>query len=273
MHGDLPLEKRYMAKGKIALALGGGGARGVAHIGAIEELETQGYEIVSVAGTSMGALVGGMYAAGALASFREWICALDRYKVLGLVDFVFSADGLVKGDRVINALKELVPDVAIESLPLPFAAVAADLLTGCEVVFERGGLYDAVRASISIPSVFQPWRLDGMILIDGGTVNPVPVDRVRRAAGDRLVAVDVSAPFAARERGPVNYYRLLASSSEIMQQRIARLMYRFHPPDLLVEIPADSYSVFEFYRAAEIVEAGRLAMREALAARAVAAAV
>ena len=253
-----------MEKRKVALVLGGGGARGVAHIGAIEALEEAGFEIASVAGTSMGALVGGMYVAGHLERFKEWMCELDRYKMLGLVDFAFSAEGLVKGDRIIRALQELVPDVSIERLPIPVAAVAADLRTGREVVFDRGGLYDAIRASISIPSVFRPVRRGDMVLIDGGTVNPLPLDRVRRRPGELLVAVDVSASFSAREPRPVNYYKLLTASSEIMQQRIAQLMCRLYKPDVLIEIPADSFGLFEFYRAAEIADAGHRMMETAL---------
>ncbi len=257
-----------MKKRKVALVLAGGGARGVAHIGAIEELERQGFEISAVAGTSMGALVGGMYASGHLEPFKEWMCALDRYKVFSLVDFSFSSEGLVKGNRVIQAMKELVPDVKIGEMPVPFAAVAADLLTGREVVIDRGGLYDAIRASISIPSVFRPVRRNGMVLIDGGTVNPLPLNRVRREKGDMLVAVDVSAPFSAdpvsRAKASLNYYKLLTASSQIMQQHITQLMCRIHKPDLLVEMPADSYGMFEFYRSPELVDAGRMAMRAAL---------
>ena len=168
-----------------ALVLAGGGARGVAHIGAIEELESQGFEISAVAGTSMGALVGGVYASGHLEPFKEWLCALDKYKVFSLVDFALSTEGLVKGDRVMKAMKELVPDVKIEKMPVPFAAVAADLLTGREVVLERGGLYDAIRASISIPSVFKPVRRNGQVLIDGGTVNPPPAAEPGAPRGGR----------------------------------------------------------------------------------------
>ena len=278
-----------MKKRRAALVLAGGGARGVAHIGAIEELESQGFEVHAVAGTSMGALVGGMYASGHLEPFKEWMYTLDKYKVFGLVDFALSTEGLVKGDRVMRAMKELVPDVKIEQMPLPFAAVAADLLTGREVVLERGGLYDAIRASISIPSVFRPVRrvLDQcpataevlpaiadavgdrvMVLVDGGTVNPLPLNRVRREPGDVLVAVDVSAPFsdemAARVRSSLNYYKVITASSEIMQQHIARLMCKLYKPDLLIEMPADRFGIFEFYRAREIVEAGRMATRAAL---------
>ena len=242
-----------MKKRRAALVLAGGGARGVAHIGAIEELESQGFEVHAVAGTSMGALVGGMYASGHLEPFKEWMYTLDKYKVFGLVDFALSTEGLVKGDRVMRAMKELVPDVKIEKMPLPFAAVAADLLTGREVVLDRGGLYDAIRASISIPSVFRPVRRG---------------NRVRREPGDVLVAVDVSAPFseemAVRNKASLNYYKVITASSEIMQQHIARLMCKLYKPDLLIEMPADRFGIFEFYRAREIVEAGRMATRAAL---------
>ena len=259
----------YMKKRKAALVLAGGGARGVAHIGAIEELERQGFEIAAVAGTSMGALVGGVYASGRLTEFKEWMCTLDKYKVFGLVDFTLSSEGLVKGDRVIKAMQELVPDVRIEQMPVPFAAVAADLLTGREVVLDRGGLYEAIRASISIPSVFRPVHRDGMVLVDGGTVNPLPLNRVRREEGDLLVAVDVSAPFGAdpttRANASLNYYKVLIASSQIMQQHITQLMCRLYRPDVLVQMPADSYGMFEFYRAAELIEAGRAATRAALA--------
>lgn len=217
-----------MKKRRVALVLAGGGARGVAHIGAIEELERQGFEISAVAGTSMGALVGGVYASGYLEPFKEWMRALDKYKVFSLVDFALSTEGLVKGDRVMEAMKELVPDVQIERMPVPFAAVAADLLTGDEVVLDSGGLYDAIRASISIPSVFRPVHRDGRVLVDGGTVNPLPLNRVRREEGDLLVAVDVSARFGAdsvrRANASLNYYKVLIASSQIMQQRITQLM-------------------------------------------------
>lgn len=260
--------EKYMTKRKVALVLAGGGARGVAHIGAIEELERSGFEIAAVAGTSMGALVGGMYASGYLEPFRDWMYALDKYKVFGLVDFALSSEGLVKGNRVMEAMKELVPDVKIEQMPVPFAAVAADLLTGHEVVLERGGLYDAIRASISIPSVFRPVRRGGRILIDGGTVNPMPLNRVRREPGDLLVAVDVSAPFsdrnAERVNPSLNYYKMLVAASEIMQQRITELMCRLYEPDILIQLPADSFGLFEFYRSREIADAGREATARAI---------
>ncbi len=259
-----------MEKKRAALVLAGGGARGIAHIGAIEELYAAGYEVTAVAGTSMGALVGGMFASGHLALFKEWLCGLDARKVFDLVDLAWSTEGLVKGDRVMGALGELVSDRPIEQLPIPFAAVATDVVTGEEVVLDRGSLYDAIRASISIPSVFRPVRRDGRILVDGAAVSPMPLDRVQRTPGDSLVAVDVSARYSdAPERRActsLNHYQMLHSASEIMQQRITQLMCRLHRPDLLVELPTDSFGVFEFYRAAEIVEAGRRATRAALRA-------
>lgn len=257
-----------MQKRKIALVLSGGGARGLAHIGAIEALEEAGFVISSVAGTSMGALVGGMYAAGCLPRFRQWICGLDRYKILGMVDFAFSSEGLVKGNRVMKALRTLVPEVRIENLAVPFSAIAADLLSGREVVFDHGCLFDAIRASISIPSVFRPVRSDGMVLVDGGTVNPLPLDRVLRQPGDRLAAIDVSASFSGL-CGSLNYYSLISVSSEIMIQRITRLTCRLCPPDLLVEMPCDRFGIFEFHRAAEIIEAGRRLTSDALRQQAV----
>lgn len=268
MRVSLGLKTSGMKKRKVALALAGGGARGLAHIGAIEELESRGFEVSAVAGTSMGALVGGMYAAGHLDEFTEWMLTLDRYKVFSLVDFTFSSEGLVKGNRIMRVMQEMVPDMQIERMAVPFAAVAADLLTGREMVLDRGGLYDAIRASISIPSVFRPVHRDGMVLVDGGTVNPLPLNRVRREEGDLLVAVNVSGAFCAdpisRENASLSYYKLLVASSQIMQQHITQLMCDRYKPDILVELPADCFGMFEFYRAREIIEAGRAATRAVL---------
>lgn len=179
-------------KKKIALVLSGGGARGFAHIGAIEELESNGYEITSIAGCSMGALIGGMYAAGKLPEVKEWVLALDRRKVLSLVDFSLSLTHLVKGDRVMDALKEIVPDVNIEDLPIPYTAVATDWNSGKEVVFDHGSLYDAIRASISIPLFLNPVKRKDMLLVDGGLVNSLPLNRVVRQPGDLLFGINVS---------------------------------------------------------------------------------
>lgn len=178
----------------VALVLSSGGARGLAHIGAIEELERQGFRVTSVAGCSMGSLVGGMFAAGRLQDFKQWMFDLDRSKMWRLTDLSLSLTHLMKGQRVIDAMKEVVPDVNIEDLPVPYCAVATDWETGREVVFRSGSLYDAIRASISMPAVFSPVRREGMILVDGGVINPLPLTHVQRHDGDLLVAVNVSGP-------------------------------------------------------------------------------
>lgn len=176
----------------VALVLSSGGPRGWAYIGAIEELESRGYRITSVAGTSIGSLIGGIFAAGSLHEIKDWLFSLDAWKVFSLMDISISKNHLVKGDKVISAIKEIVPEVNIEDLAIPFRAVAADLYTGEEVVFDRGPLFDAVRASISIPSLFRPVKYGFRTLVDGGIVNTMPISRVIRSGNDILVAFDVN---------------------------------------------------------------------------------
>lgn len=176
----------------VSLALSSGGPRGFAYIGAIEELTSRGYHIGSVAGTSIGSLVGGIYAAGKLDEFKEWLFALDAWKVFTLMDLSIGKNHIVKGERIIEAMREIVPDVDIESLPIPFRAVATDLYTGEEVVFDHGKLFEAIRASISIPSLFQPVKHGLTTLVDGCIANCLPLSRVVRSEGDILVAFDVN---------------------------------------------------------------------------------
>ena len=176
----------------VSLALSSGGPRGFAYIGAIEELTSRGYRIGSVAGTSIGSLVGGIYAAGKLDEFKEWLFALDAWKVSTLMDLSIGKNHIVKGERIIEAMREIVPDVDIESLPIPFRAVATDLYTGEEVVFDHGKLFEAIRASISIPSLFQPVKHGLTTLVDGCIANCLPLSRVVRTEGDILVAFDVN---------------------------------------------------------------------------------
>ena len=176
----------------VALVLSSGGPRGFAYIGAIEELESRGYNITSVAGCSIGSLVGGIYAAGGLQDFKKWLFRLDNSRLMSLLDVSLSKSYLVKGDKVISAIKEVVPDVNIEDLRIPYAAVATDLYTGEEVVFREGKLFDAIRASISIPSLFRPVTYGRHKLIDGGAVNTAPFSIVRRNGHDILVSFDVN---------------------------------------------------------------------------------
>jgi NTE family protein len=186
-------DNEELMKPRITLVLSGGGARGIAHIGVIEELEKRGYDIASVTGTSMGALVGGVYADGAIAPFKDWMLSLDRRKVFSLVDFTFSGSGLVKGDKVFNKMKDFIQDTPIEDLRIPFAAVAVDLINNREVVFRKGSLFDAIRASVSIPSVLTPVKTEDGLLVDGGVLNNIPTNHAPRISGDLLVAVNVNA--------------------------------------------------------------------------------
>ena len=270
----------------VALALSSGGARGLAHIGAIEELEAQGYHISAIAGCSMGALIGGVYAAGKLEAFRDWMKTIDRKKMLELTDFSLSLNHLVKGSRIIEAIMEFVPDMAIEDLPIPYCAVATDLKAGCEVVFDKGSLFEAIRASISLPSFYEPVQRDDMILIDGGVINPIPLNRVQRQPGDILVGVDVSghdykaqwekkqALVERRKRDKslkaqildklipdnidFNYLTLLSRTSSLMIRQNSILMAQLTHPDMLIDIQMSRYGSFDYHLSEKIIAVGRL---------------
>ena len=276
----------------VALVLSSGGARGLAHIGAIEELEAQGYRITSIAGCSMGALIGGVYAAGKLKEFREWMKTVDRKKMLELTDFSLSLNHIVKGSRIIEAIMEFVPDVPIEDLPIPYCAVATDLKTGHEVVFNKGSLFHAIRASISLPSFYEPVRRDGMILIDGGVTNPIPLNRVVRQEGDILVGIDVSGHdykaqweiqqelIEKRKRSKslsqqilnklipdnleFNYYTMLSRVSSLMIRQNSILMTQLMKPDVLVDIQMSRYGGFDYDKSEKIIAIGRQKTQQAL---------
>ena len=177
----------------VALVLGSGGARGLAHIGAIEALEERGYTITSIAGCSMGAIIAGMYAAGQLKEAKEWFLRVDKQLILRMMDInLLSGNSLVKGERIIKELEKVVPDRPIEDLPIPCAIVATDMIHSEEVIFRSGSLFEAVRASISIPLFFKPVQMGDKLLIDGGILNPLPLHVVQRTEGDILVAADIS---------------------------------------------------------------------------------
>ena len=273
-------------KKDVALALSSGGARGLAHIGAIEELEAQGYRISSIAGCSMGALIGGVYAAGKLKEFREWMKTIDRKKMLELTDFSFSINHIVKGTRIIEAIMEFVPDMDIEELPIPYCAVATDWKAGREVVFRKGSLFEAIRASISLPTFYEPVRRNGMILIDGGVINPIPLNRVKRQSGDILVGVDVSGhdykaqselhdelqerrksrrSLAAQvidklipDNLDFNYYTMLSRTSSLMIRQNSILMAKLMKPDILIDIQMNRYGGFDYDKSEKLVAIGRL---------------
>lgn len=182
-----------MVNKNVALVLGSGGARGLAHIGAIEALEERGYTITSIAGCSMGAIIAGMYAAGQLQEAKEWFLRVDKQLILRMMDInLLSSNSLVKGERIIKELEKVVPDRPIEELNIPCSIVASDMMNTEEVVFHSGSLFEAVRASISIPLFFKPVQIDNRLLIDGGILNPLPLHVVERTEGDILVAMDIS---------------------------------------------------------------------------------
>ena len=177
----------------VALVLGSGGARGLAHIGAIEALEQRGYTITGIAGCSMGSIIAGMYAAGELPKAKEWFLSVDKQLILRMMDInLLSGNSLVKGQRIIKELEKVVPDRPMETLQIPCSIVATDMIRAEEVIFRSGSLFEAVRASISIPLFFQPVQLGQRLLIDGGILNPLPLHVVTRTEGDILVAMDIS---------------------------------------------------------------------------------
>ncbi len=159
----------------VSLVLGSGGARGLAHIGVIHVLEEKGYNIESIAGCSMGALIGGMYAAGKLDEYEQWIRGIKRLDIVNMMDIAWEGGGLVKGDKIIGVLTDMVGERQIEDLPIRFTAVATELETGMEVWLSKGSLFDAIRSSISLPLFFTPVKRRENLLIDGGVVNPVPI--------------------------------------------------------------------------------------------------
>ena len=279
-------------KKDVALVLSSGGARGLAHIGAIEELLAHGYRITSIAGSSMGALVGGVYAAGKLEAFHDWVKGIDKKRMLELIDFSLSINHLAKGDRIIEAIMEFVPDVAIEDLPIPYCAVATDLTSGREVLFNKGSLFKAIRASITLPTFYKPVERDGMVLIDGGVINPIPLNRVKRQEGDILVGVDVNvhdfkSQWEEMHKSPepkkddtslktkildmitpddinLNYYTVLSRASRMMIHQNSILMAELMKPDILVDIQMDKYGVFDFYKSEKIVVLGQKKMSQAI---------
>jgi NTE family protein len=174
---------------RVALALGAGGARGYAHIGAIQAIEARGIEIAGVAGSSMGALVGGIYASGQLEPFAEWATGLTQREVLRLLDVSFSAPGVIRAERVLDRVRDLIGDARIEALPVAFTAVATDLLAAREVWFQRGPLDVAIRASIALPGIFTPVMLNGRLLADGGLMDAAPVAPTAAVAADATIAI------------------------------------------------------------------------------------
>lgn len=277
-----------MTKKTAALVLSSGGARGAAHIGVIEALLEQGYEINSIAGSSMGAVVGGVYAAGKLPEFKEWVCNLDKIDVFKLMDFTLSTQGFVRGERVFNEMKAFIPDCEIEDLQIPFAAVATDIVNKKEVVFRSGSLFKALRASAAIPSVLKPSVINGAELVDGGVLNPIPIAYVKQSESDVVVVSDVNAavpcvlnrkeqllleersrfapivekwnsmfPKNSNRQKRLSYFELVVKSVDLMQDKISEYIIEHSQPDIVVRISRETCGMFEFYRSKELIEFGK----------------
>lgn len=293
-----------MAKKKvpISLVLGCGGARGIAHIGVIKCLIDRGFDIRSISGSSMGALIGGVYAAGKLDVYEEWLSSLQRRDVLGLLDFSFSTKSLFKGERIIQVLRELIGECNIEDLPIRFTAVATDINEQREIWLNRGSLFDAVQASMAVPMVFSPVVSGNKLLVDGGLINPVPIAPTLHDDTALTFAVDLNAPeekfgketedngepseheasgsgyremignyigslrrrgkFAEEEQGT---FEVVFKSLSTVQMTLTQFKLAAYRPDLLVEIPRNLSAFFDFHRSAELVEFGYLRTEETLA--------
>ncbi len=292
-----PLQTAAPRRPTVALALGAGGAKGLAHIGAIEEIQAQGFEIVAIAGTSMGALIGGVFAMGKMDVYRDWVSKLAKFDVFRMLDWTLSGGGLIKGERIIGTLRELIGDTCIQELPIAFTAVATDLDREREVWLTRGSLFDAIRASIAIPTIFRPHVIDGRRLLDGALLNPLPVAPLIRDPADYLFAVSMDGPAKTTGVKPPDdpsaenrsrHHRvgrffsqllphsegkprepgawdLLNQSMDLMQANLSRLRLAAYEPDLLIQLPRNVSTAYEFYRARELIEYGRQQARDALA--------
>ena len=250
---------------RVALVLGSGGARGYAHLGAVRELRERGHEIAAVSGTSMGAVVGGLVAADKDEEFAAWASTLTQRRVVRLADPTWSGGGAATAERLMTALDEIVGDVLIEELPIPFTAVATDLAARREVWFQRGPLIPAIRASIAIPGLFTPAVVDGRILVDGGLLNPLPLDPTAAAAADFTVAVSLQGPREPHEpSSPARGFSVRrAEWATELRRRFRRLdpeagddladVVPIGAPEAPAEAPADSVDVRPDVRTSEVV--------------------
>ncbi|MFT6407248.1 MAG: NTE family protein [Arenicella sp.] len=276
---------------KISLVLGSGGARGLAHIGVIRWLEEHDYQIKSISGCSAGALIGGVYAAGKLDEFEHWVRAITKLNMVMLLDISWSRGGMVKGDKFINTLVDLVGDELIENLPIAYTAVAADIKNEKEVWINSGSLFEAIRASISLPLFFTPYPRNGTKLIDGGVLNPVPIAPTFGDDTDMTIAVNLGGKV---ERHPTpkilletaaqeptafgqkisryikrmqqsksspsdmdwGMYDVVSQAFESMQSTIAKQKLAAYPPDHIIEIPKNACRTLEVYRADEMIALG-----------------
>ena len=282
-----------MTKPKIGIALGSGGARGWAHIGVLQELETRGVKPHCIAGTSMGSLVGAAYVSGNLDKLEEWALSLTPAKAALLVDLNLLGGGMVDAKPIMKWFENLKIDELIENQPIRYAAVATDMRTGVEVDIMKGSLIEAMRASISLPGVVSPFFKDGRWLVDGGMTNPIPVSVCREMGADLVIAVNpegkedhvlweqpkenetwlkvketLSLPVrtvlaAFNANGPKdapkapNYFDVVAMAIDQMTDQIRAYRLQQDQPDALLEVELGHFTILEFLRAAEAIEEGK----------------
>ncbi len=283
--------KRKKRNTSVSLVLGSGGARGFAHIGVIQWLTENGLKIESISGSSMGALIGGIYAAGKLDVYTQWVRALEKKDVLRLLDFTFGSPGLLKGEKIMEVLRQLIGDRNIEDLPISFTAVATDIQAEKEVWLNEGPLFDAIRASIGIPTLFTPFHHQGRVLIDGGLVNPIPIAPTIRDRTDLTIAVNLSAKgkipniekptqkrvpdgwkkyhaailefvediqqrIVPEKEEKIGLFDVISQSMDTMQATITRFKLASYSPDVTIDIPKSSCTFLEFDRADALIEIG-----------------
>jgi NTE family protein len=271
-------------KKTVSLVLGSGGARGMVHVGIIRWLEENNYEIKSISGCSIGAMVGGFYAAGKLEEYAEWMCSLDTFAMIKLLDFKGSG-GLVSGSRLFEEMKMLFGDLNIEELELKYTAVASDIENEKEIWISKGSLLDAIRASVSLPLFFTPFEYKGKKLVDGGVLNPVPIAPTFHDHTDLTIAVnlggkvekglvlvkeegvksgmasvigeyfsDIKLPsFISQDEG---MYKVANNSFDSMQGTIARMKLATYPPDIEISVPRNLCATLEFNLSTHIIEYG-----------------
>ncbi|MEG3221971.1 patatin-like phospholipase family protein [Vibrio gigantis] len=278
-----------MAK-TISLVLGSGGARGLVHVGVIRWLIEHGYQIKSISGCSIGALIGGVYAAGKLDEFEEWVTSIDQSDMAMMLDFSWQSSGMFKGDKIIDTLRGLIGEISIEDLPIPYTAVAANVADEKEVWLQSGSLFDAIRASISLPLFFTPHVINGEELIDGGVLNPVPIAPTFSDNTDFTLAVNlggepetvkqettlVSLPTtesnlhekvvhfidnlgsSVKSKMSFNFaaYDIANQAFDAMQSTIARQKLAAYPADITLEIPRNACGTLEFDRSQEMIDRG-----------------
>ncbi|HUG78824.1 MAG TPA: patatin-like phospholipase RssA [Burkholderiales bacterium] len=282
-------------KPRIGLALGSGGARGWAHIGAIRALEERGVTPDVLCGTSIGALVAAAYASGELERLEKWVTSLTWATVMRLMDLTWRPGGLIRGQRLFTLFRATFGDREIDDLPLPFGAIATELSSGREIWLRHGKVLDAVRASCAMPGLFTPVVHEGAVLVDGGLVNPVPVSMCRALGAELVIAVDLSwgklGPYrnwsrdrseermlAPREvpgwlerlrpgwvQGKVKHeetsipsiFDVFHTSLDIVEQRVARSRLAGDPADVLLTPLLPDFAAMDYHRAREAIDEGR----------------